>query len=143
MLTVNDILKEKGNNFYWVVPSTITIDVLRLMAEKNIGAVLVVDNNKLVGIFSERDYARKIVLQGKSSIDTHVSEFMSTTIFTIDGHKFITDCMQVMTDKHIRHLPVVENDEIKGVISIGDVVRRIIHDQKNTIQQLENYITGG
>jgi CBS domain-containing protein len=143
MVTVNDILEEKGNAYYWVNPATITIDVLRLMAEKNIGAVMVIENNKLVGIFSERDYARKIVLKGKSSIDTHVSEFMSTTIYTVDGHKFITDCMQIMTDKHVRHLPVVENDEVKGLVSIGDIVGRIIRDQKNTIQQLEKYITGG
>jgi len=142
MVTVNDILKEKGNVYYWVEPGTITIDVLRLMAEKNIGAVLVIENKKLVGIFSERDYARKIVLQGKSSIDTHVSEFMSTSLSTVDGHKFITDCMQIMTDKHVRHLPVVENEEIKGVVSIGDIVGHIIRDQKNTIQQLEKYITG-
>jgi CBS domain-containing protein len=143
MVTVNDILKEKGNAFYSVAPDTITIDVLRLMAEKNIGAVLVTDKDKIVGIFSERDYARKIVLQGKSSTDTHVSEFMSTTIYTVDEHKFITDCMQIMTDKHIRHLPVVDNNEIKGVVSIGDIVSRIIRDQKSTIQQLEKYIIGG
>ena len=143
MVTVSDILIEKGNAFYWVAPDTITIDVLRLMAEKNIGAVLVIEKNKIAGIFSERDYARKIVLQGKSSIDTFVSEFMSTTVYTIDEHKFITDCMQIMTDKHIRHLPVVNNDEIKGVVSIGDIVSRIIRDQKSTIQQLEKYIIGG
>jgi CBS domain-containing protein len=143
MVTVNDILKEKGNDFYWVEPEKITVEVLRLMAEKNIGAVLIIENKKLVGIFSERDYARKIVLQGKSSLDTHVSEFMSTTIYTVEIHKSITDCMQIMTDKHVRHLPVVENDEVKGVVSIGDIVSRIIRDQKSTIQQLENYIIGG
>ncbi len=143
MVTVNDILKEKGNTYYWVPPGTITIDVLRLMAEKNIGAVLVIDNDKIVGVFSERDYARKIVLQGKSSIDTHVSEFMSTSIFTVDVHKSLSDCMQLMTDKHIRHLPVIENEKITGVVSIGDIVSYIIREQKNTIQQLENYIIGG
>jgi CBS domain-containing protein len=143
MVTVNDILEEKGNVFHWVEPGKITVDVLRLMADKNIGAVLVIENKKIVGVFSERDYARKIVLQGKSSLDTHVSEFMSTTIYTVDSHKSVAECMQIMTDKHVRHLPVVENDEVKGVVSIGDIVSRIIRDQKSTIQQLENYITGG
>lgn len=143
MVTVNDILKEKGNIYYSVEPDTITIDVLKLMADKNIGAVLVIDNGKLVGIFSERDYARKITLKGKSSTDTHVSEFMSTTIHSVNGHASINDCMQIMTDKHVRHIPVIEDEKIIGVVSIGDIVSRIIRDQNNTIQQLEKYITGG
>ena len=143
MILVNDILKEKGNNFYWVAPSTITYDVLKLMAETNIGAVLIIEDDILKGIFSERDYARKIVLQGKSSINTHVADFMSTHIITVGSCTQITECMQLMTDNHIRHLPVVDNDKILGVVSIGDIVSRIIREQKNTIQQLENYITGG
>jgi CBS domain-containing protein len=143
MILVNDILKEKGNNFFGVAPETITVEVLKLMAEKNIGAVLIIKDNNIVGIFSERDYARKIVLKGKSSVNTHVSEFMSTTITTVKANTPITECMQLMTDKHIRHLPVVEDEKIIGVVSIGDIVNQIIKDQKNTIQQLENYIIGG
>ena len=142
MILVVDILKEKGNDFYKVEPDTITIEALRLMAEKNIGAVMVVENNLLVGIFSERDYARKIVLQGKSSVSTSVAEVMTTDMVTVHGNTPITDCMQLMTDKHIRHLPVVDNDKIMGMVSIGDIVSRIIREQKFTIQQLENYITG-
>ena len=143
MTTVKSLLENKGYDFWNVSPDATVYEALQKMAEKEIGAVLVIKDEKLLGIFSERDYARKIVLQGKSSIDTFVSEFMSTTVYTIDEHKFITDCMQIMTDKHIRHLPVVNNDEIKGVVSIGDIVSRIIRDQKSTIQQLEKYIIGG
>jgi CBS domain-containing protein len=142
MIFVVDILKEKGYNFFKVSPETITIDALRVMDEKNIGAILVVENGKLLGIFSERDYARKIILQGKSSTNTAVSEFMTANVITVHANTSITDCMQLMTDKHIRHLPVIDNDEIKGMVSIGDIVSRIIREQKNTIQQLENYITG-
>ena len=142
MINVNDILKEKGSDFFAVTPQTITIDVLKFLAEKNIGAVLVVENEKLVGIFSERDYARKIVLQGKSSSNTQVSEFMSSQVFTVTKEMSIADCMQIMSDKHIRHLPVLENDKVCGLVSIGDIVSRIIREQRNTIEQLENYIRG-
>ncbi len=143
MIYVVDILKEKGNDYFSVLPETITLEALKLMAEKNIGAVLVVAENKLLGIFSERDYARKIVLHGKSSSNTQIAEFMSTHLSTVHANTPITECMQIMTDKHIRHLPVVDNDKIIGLVSIGDIVSRIIREQKNTIQQLENYITGG
>ena len=143
MIFVVDILKEKGYDFYKVTPATVTIEALRVMDERNIGAILVVENGKLLGIFSERDYARKIVLQGKSSMNTTVSEFMTKDVVTVHANTPITDCMQLMTDKHIRHLPVIDNDEIKGMVSIGDIVSRIIREQKNTIQQLENYIIGG
>lgn len=143
MITVNDIIKEKGNVHYWVTPDTITIDALRLMADKNIGAVLVVENDKLKGIFSERDLARKIVLKGKSSNNTQVSEFMSTIIYTVHENTPITNCMQLMTEKRVRHLPVIEGEKIVGVVSIGDIVSRIIRDQKTTIEQLENYILRG
>lgn len=143
MIYVVDILKEKGNNYFSVLPETITLEALKFMAEKNIGAVLVVNEDKLLGIFSERDYARKIVLHGKSSSNTQISEFMSTHLTTVHSNTPITDCMQIMTDKHVRHLPVVDNDKILGLVSIGDIVSRIIREQKNTIQQLENYITGG
>jgi CBS domain-containing protein len=143
MITVNDILKEKGNVYYSVKPDTITVDALQLMSDKNVGALLVVDKEKLIGVFSERDYARKIVLKGKSSLNTHVSEFMSTTLHTVSKSTQIADCMQLMTDKHVRHLPVIENDRVCGVVSIGDIVSKIIHDQRKTIEQLENYIIRG
>jgi len=143
MIIVNDILKEKGNAYYFVRPDTLTIDALRLMAEKNIGAVLVIKNDQLVGIFSERDYARKVVLQGKSSAMTIVSEFMSTHLTTVTSSTFISDCMHLMTDKHIRHLPVIEDNKILGVLSIGDIVNKFIHEQKFTIEQLQNYISQG
>jgi CBS domain-containing protein len=143
MIYVVDILKEKGSDYFGVSPGTITLDALKLMAEKNIGAVLVVENEKLEGIFSERDYARKIVLHGKSSSNTVISEFMSTNLTTVHANTPITDCMQMMTDKHVRHLPVMDNEKILGVVSIGDIVSRIIREQKNTIEQLENYIIRG
>lgn len=143
MINVNDILKEKGYDFFAVSPSTITIDALKIMADKNVGAVLVIENNKLEGIFSERDYARKIVLKGKTSISTNISECMTRNVITVTKETPITDCMQLMTDKHIRHLPVLEDGKIVGLVSIGDIVSRIIREQKNTIQQLENYIIRG
>ena len=143
MINVNDILKEKGYEFFAVTPSTITIDALRIMADKNIGAVLVVENNKLAGIFSERDYARKIVLKNKTSAGTSISECMTSNVIAVKKDTPITECMQIMTDKHIRHLPVVEGEKIVGLVSIGDIVSRIIREQSNTIQQLENYIIRG
>lgn len=142
MIFVIDILKEKGNQYYSVNPETNTIDALKLMAEKNIGAVLVVNNDKLAGIFSERDYARKIVLQGKSSLNTQIADVMTSDVFSVHANTPITDCMQIMTEKHIRHLPVVDEGKILGLVSIGDIVSRIIREQKFTIEQLENYIRG-
>lgn len=143
MINVNDILKEKGYEFIAVSPETSTLDVLKVMAKNNVGAVLVVKNSDLVGIFSERDYARKIVLKGKTSIDTKVSDVMTTDVVSVTRDTSLNECMQLMTNKHIRHLPVIEECEIKGVVSIGDIVSRIIREQSNTIQQLENYIFRG
>ncbi|MCX7987549.1 MAG: CBS domain-containing protein [Bacteroidales bacterium] len=143
MINVNDILKEKGNQFYAVSPSAYVIDALRLMAEKNIGAVLVMNEDNLVGIFSERDYARKVELLGKSSLNIPVSEIMSEDVITVSKETSLNECMQIMTDKHFRHLPVIEEGKVIGVVSIGDIVSRIIREQSNTIQQLENYIIRG
>lgn len=143
MLNVMDILRHKGVGYIGVSPDTVTIDALRLMADKNLGAVLVVDNGKIVGMFSERDYARKIVLKGKSSANTSVSEFMTSPVITVSQQTSLSSCMEIMTDKHFRHLPVVENGNIVGVVSIGDIVNRIIHSQSETIRQLEEYITRG
>lgn len=125
------------------VPENISVlDALKVMTEKNISAVLVMENEQLCGIFTERDYARKIILQGKSSKDTLIKEAMTANPITIKFSDSIDHCMELMTDKHIRHLPIVENDEVKGMVSIGDVVKFIIADQKQTISQLESYISG-
>lgn len=111
------------------------------MCERNIGGLLIVENGKLTGIFTERDYARKLILKGKSSKDTPISELMTPNPFTVAADNTIEDCMNLMTQKHIRHLPVVDGDKLVGVISIGDVVKQIIDDQKSIIEHLEHYIT--
>lgn len=143
MKTVSSILKTKGSEVSSVSPDVMVRDALKIMAEKNIGAIVVMDQAKLVGIFSERDYARKIVLKDKSSKTTPISEIMtSEDLITVKPSTRIEDCMVLMTDKRIRHLPVVEQDKLLGVISIGDLVKHIIEDQKATIENLQNYITG-
>ena len=143
MKTVAYILKSKGADVSSVSPDIMVRDALRIMAEKNIGAIVVMNNDKLVGIFSERDYARKIVLKDKSSKTTPISEIMtSEDLITVKPSTSIDDCMVLMTDKRIRHLPVVENEKLLGVISIGDLVKHIIEDQKITIENLQNYISG-
>ena len=142
MAIVNQILKTKGNAVCSVSPESMVIDALRLMSEKNIGAVIVTENDKLVGIFSERDYARKVVLKDKSSDSTRISEIMTGNVFTVKTTSSIDDCMKIMTDKNFRHLPVVDGEKLVGVISLGDAVRFVIEEQKNTIKNLENYISG-
>jgi len=142
MKTVKQLLDTKQARII-AVPETISVlDALKIMTDKNISAVLVMENEKLSGIFTERDYARKIILQGKSSKDTLIIEAMTPNPITIKMSDSIDYCMELMTDKHIRHLPIVDNDEVKGMMSIGDVVKFIIADQKQTISQLENYISG-
>ncbi len=138
---VKDILRVKGNSVYSVEPSAMVIQAIELMCEKNIGGLLIVENGKLEGIFTERDYARKLILKGKSSNNTPISELMTKNPFTITGENSIEDCMNIMTDKHIRHLPVVEGSKLEGLISIGDVVKFIMEEQKSIIQHLENYIS--
>jgi CBS domain-containing protein len=140
-MTVNQILTAKGNEIY-TIPSSITVyDALKVMGEKNIGAILVIEDNELKGIFSERDYARKIVLKGKSSRDTFVHEIMEKDLITVRPSDTIDYCMEVMTGSRIRHLPVLENNQVVGVISIGDVVKSIIEIQKETINHLNSYIS--
>lgn len=143
MIKVKEILDNKGNSFFYVKPQNTVFEALETMAEKDVGAVLVIDNNKLIGIFSERDYARKIVLHGLASKNTRVGDFMSKEVIYVHSYTSIYDCMALMTSKRIRHLPVVDDDKIQGVISIGDVVNYIIHQQNVTIKDLENYIYGG
>ena len=142
MKTVYDILERKGRDVWSVKPSDSIYNALALMEEKNVGAVLVREAGQLVGIFSERDYARKVVLKGKSSKKTPVKEAMTNRIACVKSDQKIEECMALMTDKHIRHLPVIEDEKLNGIISIGDVVQAKISEQEFIIQQLENYITG-
>ncbi len=143
MNTVAQLLEAKpSGNTYTVSPSTTVYDALKLMSDKNIGALVVTDGEKVAGIFSERDYARKIILMGKSSRETEVQEIMTGNVFSIKSSQSIGECMSVMTDKHIRHLPVIDDGKLTGVISIGDVVKAIISEQEDTIHHLEGYITG-
>ena len=142
MHTIRHCLQNKGSDVWSIPPDASVYEALNLMAEKNIGALLVIENGKLVGMFSERDYARKVILQGKTSRETRVSEIMSRRVIHVEYDQSIEDCMAVMTEKHIRHLPVLENEALVGVISIGDVVKEIIAEQEFVISQLENYISG-
>lgn len=140
-MTVNQILRAKGNETHSIL-STITVyEALKVMGEKNIGAVLVIEDAVLKGILSERDYARKIILKDKSSKATLVAEIMEKEVITIHPSDNIDYCMEVMSSNRIRHLPVVENDVVLGIISIGDVVKAIIEIQKDTINQMSTYIT--
>jgi CBS domain-containing protein len=142
MTLVREILQEKGNQIWWVSPESSVFDALQLMADKNIGALIVREGENIAGIFSERDYARKVILKGKASKDTAVREIMTTDVTSVKPGQTVEECMGLMTDKRIRHLPVVEGGELIGMISIGDVVKAIIDEKEFMIRQLENYITG-
>jgi CBS domain-containing protein len=142
MTTVSQLLRSKGSAIWSVSPATTVYEALQLMAEKDVGALLVLDEGKLAGILSERDYARKIVLKGKSSRETAVREIMTERVVCVRPDQTVEDCMALMTNKHIRHLPVLQDNDLAGVISIGDVVKAIISEQEFVIEQLENYITG-
>jgi CBS domain-containing protein len=142
-MTVNQILAKKGKEVYSVLPTITVYDALVSMSEKNIGAILVIENTILKGIFSERDYARKIALKDKSSKETLVQEIMASNVITVKPSDNLDYCMELMYTKKIRHLPVLENEIIIGIISIGDVVKSIIDLQKETIQYLDSYISGG
>lgn len=139
-MKVSDILKGKTSNIFSVTGQSSVYDAIKVMGEKNIGALLIMEGEKLTGILSERDYARKVVLQGKASRETKVAEIMTTNVFTVTPDDTIEKCMAIMTDKHIRHLPVVENEKVLGMVSIGDVVNGIIATQKETIAHLQSYI---
>ena len=142
-MTVNQLLKIKGSAVWSVTPEISVFEALQVMAEKNVGALVVLEGAELKGIFSERDYARKVILHGKSSKDTTVSEIMTEKVDCVSPSHSVRECMARMTDKHIRHLPVKEGERIIGLISIGDVVKAIISDQEFMIEQLESYIAGG
>lgn len=139
---VRDILRIKGNAIFSVTPTTTIYEALELMVEKNIGALLVSDRDKLVGIFTERDYARKVILKGKASRDTLIGEAMTANPFTVTPDASIDECMKLMSEKKFRHIPVVLNEGLLGMISIGDVVKFIIDEQRYIIEDLEHYITG-
>ena len=143
LTTVRQLINRKGNQIWSTQPEAMIIEALEIMADKGVGSLLVFDDEKLAGIFSERDYARKVILKGKSSHDTCVREIMTENVVCVRPDQTMADCMALMTDKRIRHLPVLENDQVSGVISIGDVVKEIISEQEFVIGQLENYITGG
>jgi CBS domain-containing protein len=140
-MTVNQILNAKGKNVYSVLSTTTVYEALKVMGEKNIGAILVIDGSDLKGILSERDYARKIVLKDKSSKETFVHEIMESNVFSVKLSNNIEDCMELMSTKRIRHLPVLEDEIVVGIISISDVVKAIIEIQKDTINHLNSYIS--
>ncbi|MEN2415630.1 CBS domain-containing protein [Flavobacterium mesophilum] len=140
-MTVNQILNAKGRNVYSVHSTTTVYEALKVMGEKNIGAILVIDGTDLKGILSERDYARKIVLKDKSSKETFVHEIMESNVITVNLSNNIEDCMELMSTKRFRHLPVLEDETVVGIISISDVVKAIIEIQKDTIHHLNSYIS--
>ncbi|WP_353173150.1 CBS domain-containing protein [Acinetobacter rudis] len=143
MTTVNQVLKNKGSNEVATIsPYETVLAAISLMANKGIGAVVVVEDQNVVGIISERDYTRKIALLERRSDDTTVAEIMTSKVITVPGSYTVEQCLELMTDKHLRHLPVVENNQLKGLISIGDLVKATMEDQKVLIQQLQQYISG-
>ena len=141
MASVCSVLKKKGNKVWSLSPQATVLDALHLMADKGLGAVLVMEGDKLVGIFSERDYARRGVLMGRG-VDATMEEMMTSPVLAIDPERTMEDVQEIMTERHFRHLPVMEDGKVIGVISIGDVVKSIIDEQANQISGLENYITG-
>ena len=142
-MKVKDILDKKGTDIYSASPDESVLDAIGKMAELNIGALLVMDGDDLVGIISERDYRNKIILKGRTSKDTSVSQIMVDKVICVEPSDNVNLCMQLMTSKKIRHLPVVDETRVVGVISIGDVVKSVIETQKNEINSLRNYITTG
>ena len=143
MRTLKQLIDAKNKRLAFVTPDQTVLRALEIMAEADVGALLVLDGRNLLGVFSERDYARKVILQGKASHNTAVSEVMSDKVYSVTTEQSIEDCMAIMTDKHVRHLPVDDmTGNVLGIVSIGDVVKEIVTEQKFIISQLENYITG-
>ena len=140
MKTVDQMLEGKKQQLLYITPDATVFDALKLMAERDVGALVVLEGEKLAGIFSERDYARKIILLGKSSKETLVREIMTDKVLCVRPEQTVQECMALMTEKRIRHLPVLDNKKVIGVISIGDVVKETISEQKFIIEQLETYI---
>ena len=142
MKRIQTLLKKKGYDVWSIAPDASVYDAIHLMAEKAVGALLVMDGPKLVGVISERDYARKIILEGRSSENTKISEIMSSEVITTGPDNRIEECMAIMTERRIRHLPVLDGNEVLGVISLGDLVKYIIAEQQFVIEQMERYING-
>ena len=142
MKTVEQLLEVKGHHVFSVSPDASVYDTIALLADKGVGALMVIDGEKPVGVVSERDYARKVILKGRSSKDTPVSEIMTTRIVYAKPKQTVQECMALMTEKHIRHLPVMADGKLLGVLSIGDLVKEIIAEQQFLIDQLEHYISG-
>ena len=140
MKTISQLLQAKGREIHSIAPDARVFDALKLMADKNVGALVVLENGRLAGIFSERDYARKVILLGKSSHDIPVRDIMTAKVITVHPGQAVEECMALMTEKRIRHLPVTEGERLIGVLSIGDLVKEVIAEQEQTIKQLESYI---
>jgi CBS domain-containing protein len=142
MKNVRDLLQEKGGTVYTVSPETTVYEALQLMADKNLGALVVCENDAVAGLFSERDYARKIALKGRLSREVRVDEIMTAKVIHVNQDQDIESCMELMSNNRIRHLPVIENNRLIGIVSIGDIVKAIIEHKEEIIEQLENYIAG-
>jgi CBS domain-containing protein len=142
MALVAELLKRKGYTIHSIEPDQPVLEAIRRMAECEVGALLVMRGEKLFGVVSERDYARKIILKGRSSSDTPVQQIMSSPVITVRPEQSVAECMQLMTNRRVRHLPVVERERVVGVLSIGDLVRSVVEEQQQTIEQLEQYIHG-
>jgi len=140
MITVRQLLDKKGRQIFSIAPGAAVLEAIRLMAERHVGALLVMEGETLSGIVSERDYARKVILLGRSSADTPVRDIMSTPVLTVQPEATVEKCMQLMTEHRVRHLPVVEGRRVVGMVSIGDLVKAVIADQQQQIEQLESYI---
>jgi len=140
MATARHLLDRKGRAIFSIGPDDPVLEAIRMMADHHVGALLVMKSNKLLGIVSERDYARKVILKGRSSADTPVSQIMSSPVVTVGLANSVQECMQLMTSRRLRHLPVVDGGEVVGMISIGDLVKAVMEEQKQTIEQLESYI---
>ncbi len=141
--SISDVLKQKGSeDVWWVEPNATVFDAIKMMSERHVGALLVMSDGKLAGLISERDYARRVDLEGKSSERTQVMEIMTSPVVFVAPDRSVGECMRIMTDSRIRHLPIVENDRVLGVVSIGDLVKWVISQQADTIRHLTSYITG-
>jgi len=140
MTSVRQLLDRKGRQVFSIAPGTAVLDAIRTMAERHVGALLVMEGEKLSGIVSERDYARKVILMGRSSADTPVRDIMTAAVITVQPETPVEKCMQIMTERRVRHLPVIENGRVVGMVSIGDLVKAVIAEQQQQIEQLESYI---
>lgn len=140
MINVRQLLDRKGRQVFSIAPGAAVLEAIRLMAERHVGALLVMEGEALRGIVSERDYARKVILMGRSSADTPVRDIMTATVITVQPETPVEECMQIMTEQRVRHLPVIESERVVGMVSIGDLVKAVIAEQQQHIEQLESYI---